>query len=198
MNAREVEAAAHDLARSKARIREAICLAAGCAVVPVILSPVALAAALAFGAGVATAALVATAIALGRQDRIAKLALDPAAHELPEVSRFATRLTGSLDRERLASWLREMLRDASCLPETWCLSNRVMRYADELLALSHELADPGVQIRPVSAAACHLLLTQMIESPLYNPAVPAEQLPAIIANIRLGMSRLEPSGTLEP
>jgi hypothetical protein len=35
----------------------------------------------------------------------------------------------------------------------------------------------------------HLLLTQAVESPLYNPAVPADRLPAIIANIRLGITR---------
>jgi len=127
--------------------------------------------------------------ALSRRDQIAKLALDPVAHELPEVSRYANRFASHLERERLAAWIVEILREAAHIPGSMYLSARVIRYADDLAALGRDLLDPEAVIRPASAAAVHLLLTQAVESPLYNPAVPADRLPAIIANIRLGITR---------
>jgi len=189
INAREGEAAARDLNRSRSRIREATAFAAGCAVVAVVALPLAGEIAVAFGAGAVAGAFVAIIGVLSRQDKIARLALNPLAHELPEVSRYANRLTRHLDRERLADWIVEILVEAAYLPGNWYLTNRVVEYAEELTALSHDLADPYARIRPASAAACHLLLTQAVDSPLYNPAVPADQLPAIITNIRSGITR---------
>jgi hypothetical protein len=43
-------------------------------------------------------------------------------------------------------------------------------------------------VRRSSAATCRLLLTQGVDSPLYNPAVPADELPALIRSVRLGIS----------
>jgi hypothetical protein len=189
MNAREVEATAYDLSRRRKRIRESLGFATGCAIVAAAAAPFALGVATAFAAGAVTGILVAMFGALGLQDRIAQLALDPLAHELPEVSRYANRLTGQLERERLAQWIVEMVTEAAHIPDSWYLSGRVISYADELAELSEALADPRAQIRPASAAALHLLLTQAVDSPLYNPAVPDDQLPAIIANIRLGITR---------
>jgi hypothetical protein len=189
MNAREVEASAYDLSRRRKRIHESLGFATGCAVVAAAAAPFALAVATAFAAGAATGLLTAMFSALGRQDRIAQLALDPLAHELPEVSRYANRLTGQLERERLAQWIVEMVTEAAYIPDSWYLSARVISYADELAELGEALADPRTQIRPASAAALHLLLTQAVDSPLYNPAVPDDQLPAIIANIRVGITR---------
>jgi hypothetical protein len=189
MNAREVEASAYDLSRRRKRIRESLGFATGCAIVAAAAAPFALGVATALGAGAVTGILVAMFGALGRQDRIAQLALDPLAHELPEVSRYANRLTGQLERERLAQWIVEIVTEAAHIPDSWYLSGRVISYADELAELSEALADPRTQIRPASAAALHLLLTQAVDSPLYNPAVPDDQLPAIIANIRLGITR---------
>jgi|ERR1700733_10001444 hypothetical protein len=189
MNAREVEASAQDLTRRRKRIRESLVFAGGCAVVGVAAVPFALGLAGAFAAGAVTGVLVALFGALGLQDRIAQLALDPLAHELPEVSRYANRLATRCERERLAEWIIEMVSEATHIPDSWYLSGRVIRYADQLAALGEELADPLTQIRPASAAALHLLMTQAVDSPLYNPALPADQLPAIIANIRLGITR---------
>jgi hypothetical protein len=126
---------------------------------------------------------------LSRQGQIAKLALEPLAHELPEVSRYANRLTTRPERERLAAWIVEILGEAASIPGNRYLAHRVIRYADELAALGADLSDPSAEIRPTSAAAAHLLLTQAVDSPLYNPAVPADRLPAIIASIRLGITR---------
>jgi hypothetical protein len=189
MNAREVEASAHELARGRKRIRDSLGFGVVCAVVAVGTSPFALGLTAAFAAGAVTGVLVAIFSALALEDRIAKLALDPLAHELPEVSRFASRLVTQFERERLAQWIAEMVGEASQIPGGWFLSGRVLRYADQLAVLGEELADPISQIRPASAVALHILLTQAVDSPLYNPAVPADQLPAIIAKIRLGITR---------
>jgi hypothetical protein len=189
MNAREVEATALDLARRRRRIRESLGFALACAVAAAVAVPFALGLAAAMAAGAVTGILVAMFSALGLQDRIAQLALDPVAHELPEVSRYANRLATQFERERLARWIVEMVGEARQIPDSWFLSGRVSRYADQLAVLGEELADPITQIRPASAVALHLLLTQAVDSPLYNPALPADQLPAIIANIRLGITR---------
>jgi hypothetical protein len=189
MNARQVEAIGRDLARSRARIREAALFAAACLLFALVTAPFALGVAVALVAGALTGALFATFGRLSRQGQIARLALDPLAHELPEVSRFAQRFTTHHERERLAAWIVEILREAASIPGNRYLSARVIRYADELAALGDDLCDPRAEIRPSSAAAAHQLLTQAVESPLYNPAVPADKLPAIIASIRLGITR---------
>ena len=187
MNARELEAAEHELARRRKHQREAAIVAAvllGLALVAAFLAPN-LSVPLAIGGGMGV--LVAIVSGLARQDRIACLALDPMAHSLPEVAQYASRLTTRLECQRLASWLTEILRDAE-LPGNWYLVHRVHRYAEDLSALSRDLADPRAEIRPASMAACHLLLTQAVDSPLYNPSMPDDLLPAIIARIRLGIS----------
>jgi hypothetical protein len=189
MNAREVEAIGSALTRSRKRIRDAAGFAVACTIVALATAPVALGLAEAFCAGAVSGVLVAALGTLSRNDKIAQLALDPLAYELPEVSRYANRLASRLERERLADWILEILREAASIPGNWYLTARVVRYADELAALGRDLADPCAQIRPASAAAVHLLLTQAVDSPLYNPALPADQLPAIIAKIRLGISR---------
>jgi len=189
MNARQVEAVARDLARSRARIREALAFAVACAAAALPAAVFSLGIAAAFAAGAVTGALLAIFGTLSRQGKIARLALDPLAHELPDVSRFASRLATDLERQRLAAWIMEILREAASIPGNRYLTARVIRYADELAALGEDLSDPGAVIRPTSAAAAHLLLTQAVDSPLYNPAVPADQLPAIIASIRLGITR---------
>ena len=61
-------------------------------------------------------------------------------------------------------------------------------YSGQIELLANDLASPIAQIRPSSAAACLRLLTHASESPLYNPDVPAEELPAAIRRIRLGIS----------
>jgi hypothetical protein len=189
MNARQIEAIACDLARSRRRIRESAAIAAVCLVVSLATVPFSISVAAAFAAGALTGALASVFGRLSRQGQIARLALDPLAHELPEVSGFATRLTSHHERDRLAAWIVEILSEAASIPGNRYLTGRVIRYADELAALGDDLSDPRAEIRPSSAAAAHLLLTQAVDSPLYNPAVPAERLPAIIASIRLGITR---------
>lgn len=180
---------ASDLARTRNRIRDAAAIAAMCLMVALATAPFAPGVAVAFAAGALTGILVAAFGRLSRQSQIARLALDPLAHDLPEVSRYAARLTTRRERERLAAWIVEILAEAASIPGNRYLTARVIRYADELAALGDELSDPFAEIRPSSAAAAHLLLTQAVDSPLYNPAVPADRLPAIIASIRRGITR---------
>lgn len=189
MNARQVEAIAGDLARSRRRIREATKVAVICLVVSLAAAPFSFSVAAAFAAGAVAGALLATFGKLTRQGQIEKLALDPLAYELPEVSRFAELLTTRHERERLAAWIVEILGEAASIPGNRYLTARVVRYAEELAALGDDLCDRHAEIRPSSAAAAHLLLTGAVDSPLYNPAIPAERLPAIIASIRLGITR---------
>ena len=179
--------AARDLARRRKHQREAAAIAVALGALGLAMLPLAANFTAPLAAGAAAGVLVAVVSYLSRQDRIARLALDPLAHALPEVSQYASHLSTRLERERLASWLKEILADAE-VPGNWYLAHRVHRYAEELCALSRDLADPRAEVRPASMAACHLLLTQAIDSPLYNPAVPADLLPSIIARIRLGIS----------
>jgi hypothetical protein len=187
MTAREIDDAARELRRIRNRSIEATALSIGCALVAVAAAPVALGVTIAFAAGAGVGALVAIVSRLIRLDQIALLALEPAAYELAEVSRYASRLTGRVERERLASWLVEILGEV-CIPGNCYLEARVTRYADDLAALARDLTDPRAHVPPASAAACHLLLTQAVDSPLYNPAIPADRLPAIIRKIRLGIN----------
>jgi hypothetical protein len=190
VTARELEAAGTDLARRRKRVRDAAYLAASCAFVALLTLPWSTAAAIALAGGAVVGGLMAVCGELARQDVIARLALDPLAHELPDVSRYVSRLTHGLERERLADWIREILLEAAYLPGNWYVVHRVIRYADELAALGDDLADPHAEIRPASAAAAHLLLTQAVDSPLYNPALPDDLLPTMITKIRLGISRV--------
>lgn len=188
MYAHDLERIAADLERSRRRIRDARVAAIGCAVIALSALPASTVVAAAVAVGAVAGILLSLTGMLARQDKIALLALDPAAYELPEVSQYSQRLTHRFERERLAAWIAEILAEAASIPGNWYVVPRVIRYADELAALGDELADPYAHIRPASAAAAHLLLTQAVDSPLYNPALPDDLLPAIIARIRLGIS----------
>ena len=48
--------------------------------------------------------------------------------------------------------------------------------AEELEALAAELEDDELTLVPVSAVMCRRLLTDLVESPLLNPALPPEEL----------------------
>jgi hypothetical protein len=187
MTARELDDASRDLRQMRGRTREGAALAVLSALAAVAVAPLSVIVAIACGAGAAAGGLTAIISALTRRDRIARLALEPAAYELEEVARYARRLTAYPERERLASWLGEILTEAR-IPGSWYLQGRVARHAEELATLAGELADPRARVRPSSAATCRLLLTQGVDSPLYNPAVPADELPALIRRVRLGIS----------
>ena len=56
-----------------------------------------------------------------------------------------------------------------------------------LRALAGDLAAPTAAIHPPSAVACRRLLTHAVESPLYNPRLPADDLALALKRIRAGI-----------
>jgi hypothetical protein len=189
VNDRDLEAAARELGTRRGRAREATIGAVACAVLAAGAPIVSTSAAVALAAGAATAALLAAAQRGARRDAIARLALDSAAYALPEVRRYGARLVVPAERARLAAWMREIVRD-SHVPGNWYLGDRVLRHAGQLESLAADLLAAQVRVRPASVVACHRLLTHAAESPLYNPDVPADELPAAIERIRRGIRPL--------
>lgn len=181
---RDLERAAKELAARRRRTREAIVLAGIALTLAGLLGPVSRPVGIAFLAGSGVEACVAAVAALGRRELISRLALEPQAYVLPEVERYGA--TVASQRERLAAWLVEILVDAAH-PGTIYLPDRVARHAGELRSLARELAAPDAAVRPPSAVACRRLLTHAVESPLYNPRLPADDLALALNRIRAGI-----------
>ena len=140
--------------------------------------------ALALGAGAAVQALVCLAAVCGRRSLISKLALEPAAYALDEVERYGQRVLGQ--RHRLAAWLAALVNEAT-YPGTPYLVHRVRRHAADFESLARELGSPRARVRPTSAVACRRLLTHAVESPLYNPRIPSDDLVSALNRIRSGI-----------
>jgi hypothetical protein len=186
MHAREVEEARLDLRRRRRRTVEAAVLLVAAGVAALAVIPFAPVLALALAAGAGLEALVGAAALCGYRDRVSKLALDPAAYVLPEVERYGRCLAGQGQCARLAAWISEILTDVH-VPGNMYLVDRVLRYAHDLEALARDLTRPGVRIEPASAVACKRLLTCAVESPLYNPRLPADELAITVHRIRAGI-----------
>jgi len=184
MNARQLEDAQERLRTRQRRTVEAAVLAVAGSAAALAVSLVSSTLAIALGAGAAVEALVAVAALVSRRELIARLALEPDAYVLPDVDRYGKRLVR--ERQRLAAWLREVIRDAR-VPGSFYLRERVARHADELDSLAHELAAPAAQVQPASAVACLRLLTRAPESPLYNDRLPADDLALALRAIRAGI-----------
>jgi hypothetical protein len=187
MNARELDSASESLELKRVRMRDGAVVAVACGTLAVATGPFSLDVALALLAGGFVAVAVAVANLLGRRDAIGQLALDPSAYELPEIRRYGTRLTLPSERAKLAAWLREVVREAP-EPGNSYLADRVSRYSGQLESLARQLTASWVLVMPASAVACHRLLTHAAESPLYNPDLPADELPAAIDRICRGIT----------
>lgn len=184
MNARELEQAQSDLG---ARRRKAVHTAAlACVAIVVALPLVWLSPrlAIALAAAAAGEAAVAAAVFHGRRERIARLALDPAAYAIRDVERYGQRCVG--ERRKLAAWLVEVVAEAR-MPASFYLRDRVDRSAADLELLARELGASAAKVQPASAVACRRLLTHTVESPLYNPRVPADELRSALLRIRAGI-----------
>lgn len=186
MHARDVEQAASDLARRKRRAVEAAVLGSLSAALASAVAFLSLSAALALGTGALVELVVAAGAVFLRRDRVARLALDPAAYAIAEVEAYGRRLARPPERARLAAWLEEIRAEAH-LPGSLYLADRVARVAYELEALARELLSPAVALEPTAAVACRRLLTHAVESPLYNPRVPADELEFRLRRIRAGL-----------
>ena len=184
MNARELEQEQNELRRRRRRALETGALA--CVAAATALGIVSLSArlSLALAAGAGAEGAVAAAVCYARRERIARLALDPAAYAIPEVDRYGRNCVR--ERERLAASLAGVVAEAR-IPGTLYLSDRVAHFGHDLELLAGELASSAAKVQPVSAVACRRLLTHAVESPLYNPRVPPDELRAALQRIRGGI-----------
>jgi hypothetical protein len=187
VDARELEHAAADLRRRRRRAGEAVLLAVAAGAGATLASLLAQPLALPLLAGAVLEALLAARAFFGNRERVARLALEPAAYVLPEVQRYGQRLAGLGQRARLSAWILEMLAEAH-LPGNLFLGERVLRFAHELEDLARVLMRPDARVQPASAVACSRLLTHAVESPLYNPRLPADDLHVAVRRIRAGIS----------
>jgi hypothetical protein len=181
---RDVERAAEDLAARRRRAHDAFVLAGLALAASGLVAAISPRAALAFLVGSGIEALVAVVAVVGRRELVSRLALEPRAYVLPDVARHG--MTVARQRHRLAAWVAEVVADGAH-PGTIYLADRVARYAGELRALARDLADPAVAVRPPSAVACRRLLTHAVESPLYNPSLPADDVALAVKRIRAGI-----------
>jgi hypothetical protein len=65
---------------------------------------------------------------------------------------------------------------------------RLDAVAQELEALASELEDDRLALDPACAVACRRLLSDLVESPLLNPALPAQDLRSRVRQIRSGFT----------
>jgi hypothetical protein len=186
MHARAVDQAAVLIRRKRRRALEAGVLAGVCVVSGAAAALVSVPLAAALGIGALVEVAMALAALNARRELIGQLALDPAAYGVPEVERYGTRAARPPERARLAAWLAEVLAE-SHLPHSLYLPDRVALVAQELEAIARRLVSPACTVTPTSAVACRRLLTHAVESPLYNPRVPLDDLHLTIRRIRAGM-----------
>jgi hypothetical protein len=193
VNARDVERAGADVERSMHRVRR--CLVAGGVVAAIAGAAVSFSPRFAVALSVGCVLLLSIAVALwlSRIERIERLALDPAAYAIPAVARYGARACALRERRRLASVIQAMVCERGH-PLDLHLVIRASRYAPQLETLARELASPATQVQPPMAVACRRLITRPVESPLYNPNLPEEDLRALLLRIRAGISSGGPGG----
>jgi hypothetical protein len=122
-----------------------------------------------------------------RWDLVDRLAGERDAYVISEVLACAAR-EATLERRRdSAAVIRGLLRQPG--------GARVDAVADELELLACELADSELELDPASAVACTRLLSDVGSSPLFNRALPQDELCSRIRQIRAGFS---PSASIRP
>ena len=183
MNARELERLQHELHAQRRSAIHAAALAGAAATAALGSLWVSHRLAIVLAIAAAAEAAVATAVVSSRRGRIARLALDQAAYALPDVARYGRCCIRQ--RNQFATWLAEIVAEAR-LPGNIYLADRVAHFARDLERLASELAT-SAPIDPVSAVACHRLLTNAVESPLYNPRLPPDELLVALRRIRAGI-----------
>jgi hypothetical protein len=193
VNAREVESAAADVESTGRRALRSLAVAAVAAAAAAALAPSSSGVAIGLGLGGAAELIRAIVLWLYRRERIERLALDPSAYAIREVARVGARFAAVSERRRLAGWIDSMVHDRG-QPLELHLVGRAGKYAHQLEALARELAPPSATVEPATAVACRRLLTRPVESPLYNPNLPEEDLRALL--IRLGAGITSPAGPL--
>jgi len=118
-----------------------------------------------------------------RWDLVDRLAGDEDAYVISEVRAYASR-EATIDRRRsFAALIRGSVREPGASPDP-----RTEAAVEEFRALASELEDENLALNPAAAVACLRLLSDLDESPLLNPELPAEDLRARVRQIRSGFS----------
>jgi hypothetical protein len=124
------------------------------------------------------------------RDVLQRLALDPTVTDISAVQQYREGLLRQPSRDRLAASINSLLADAR-LPHAFCLTDRVTLVEEQLRLLARELATPEVSVQARSFVACLRLVSHGVESPLFNPGLPVEQLHATLLRIQFGIRRAE-------
>ena len=113
-------------------------------------------------------------------DLLDRLADDRDAYSIPAVRAYAAR-DARMDRRRAnAAQIRAWIHDP--LPG----NARVVEFAGALEELARELEDEALDLDPACAIACRRLVTDPLTSPLFNEALPGEDVGSTIVRIRTG------------
>jgi hypothetical protein len=187
MNARDVDMAAADVERSRHRTRRCLVTGGVVAAIAVTVVPMSSGFAITLGVGASLQLSAAVLLWLSRRERIERLALDPSAYAIPDVARFGARVCALRERRRLAAFIDAVVHSRGS-PLELHLVARAAVYGQQLDTLARELASPAARVEPAVAVACRRLLTRPVESPLYNPNLPEEDLRALLLRIRAGIS----------
>ena len=112
-----------------------------------------------------------------------RLLLDRDAYQIREVRERAERTATMTNRQLLATSIRTLLQEPFHASRA-----RVRAAAPDLEALAAELDDADLSLDPVCAVACERLLCDGGASPLFNPALPADDTGAWVRRIRAGFA----------
>jgi len=116
-----------------------------------------------------------------RWDLVERLAGQQEAYVIPEVLARAARETTTERRHIYAARIRRELTETGLTYRA-----RIVDSAEELEALAAELEDDELMLGPLSAVMCKRLLTDFVESPLFNPAFAPEDVRSRVRQIRAG------------
>ncbi|HVM56035.1 MAG TPA: hypothetical protein VMT74_01140 [Gaiellaceae bacterium] len=177
--------------RRSLRARSLLAVLAALACIPLafLLSP---RPALVVGVAAGCEAVLAGCSVARRRMHLRRLALDPDAYAIDDVRRYGVSMIKPARRAALARSLLRLGADAAA-PHTLLLRDRVAEFGPDLDALARELESPEFDVEPTSAVACCELLTNGVESALYNPDLPDDDLAVAIHHIRAGIRRREPT-----
>ena len=117
-----------------------------------------------------------------RSDLLGRLAADRDAYVIGEVAERGARAAAMESRRSLAAAIRSL----PAAPGV-ALRERVFDCRGELELLADELERGELSLDPVEAVRCRQLLTDGMESPLFNPALPPETLRLRLRQIRAGL-----------
>jgi hypothetical protein len=122
-----------------------------------------------------------------RWDLVDRLAGEQDAYIIPEILAYASRNSSMAGRRSLAATIEGVAPDPAHPDAT-----RLEEVADELDALARDLKNGDLDLDPASAVAC----SRLVSGALYDAAVPADEVLALIRHIRCGFRPRRAGGTV--